>query len=255
MWPTSSAWISSSGLPQRGHGSPAATSRRSAHWPTVMSRATSTPVRWTSSVLAPVDHAGRPCSARSAMTGRPVHPDRAQAARARAQRGHDLVGLGRPDARPRRCASMQLLRRSAGGRRARSTSVSWPSIDLDQRLDLPVGGQRRTALGQGLDGPHAGRGEAARARPGRRSSVDRRQRRGGLLHVGRVVAAPGSAATRSSPAVGRAHELDRAAAAHAPAWTPRPGWPGCRSGRRSARRRRGGPRTTVSSPARRCRSV
>src|SRR5215469_9335029 len=54
MCPASIALMISSGEPQRGHGSPARTSRRSAQRPTLMSRATSTPVRCMSSMFAPV---------------------------------------------------------------------------------------------------------------------------------------------------------------------------------------------------------
>src|SRR2546422_956545 len=52
MWPTSTAFCISSGSPQRTHGFPAATSRRSAQEPTAMSRSTSTPRRGTVSVVA-----------------------------------------------------------------------------------------------------------------------------------------------------------------------------------------------------------
>ena len=96
------------------------------------------------------------------MTGRPADADRAERAGVRAERGEDLLALGRAHRdRAGRVDELLLLQGVvAAQQHQRELAVK----DVDQGLDLPVGG-RVVAGGQVLDRPHAGRVEALRARP------------------------------------------------------------------------------------------
>ena len=135
--------------------------------------------------------------------------DRAQAARQRPQCGPDLLRLGRADRRrPGRVGELLLVQRMVT---AHQHQGELAVQQVDEGLDLPLGG--RVVPGrQVLDGPHAGSVEPLRGgQP--RAVGDLRQRRGGLLHVGRVVA---GRAVRDRVLAGlrRAHELGRVPAAH-----------------------------------------
>ena len=151
---------SSSGVPQDGHGSPSPTSRRSAHWATAMSRPTSTPVRWKSSVLAPVAMSRLPSQGQVGDDRQVADADRAEAAGQGAERGHDLLRLRRPDVHRAGRVDQLLVRQRvvAAQQHQRQLAVD----DLHERLDLPVAGEA-VADRQVLDRAHAGRGEPGRA--------------------------------------------------------------------------------------------
>src|ERR1700722_15379492 len=161
MWPTSMPRSTSRPCPQLTHASPAATSRRSAHWPTLMSRSTSTPRRWVSSALAPVYMPRRVRDDRvTAETGW-QSADRAQAAGQRAQRGADLVRLGRADlVRAGGVDELLLVQRLVA---AQQDQGEHAVEEVDEGLDLAFG-RGLVAGGQILDGPDPGRVEGLRGR-------------------------------------------------------------------------------------------
>ena len=186
-------------MPQRGHGSPSVTSRRSAHW-----RDRDVPLHVDAGQVhvVGVGAGGHPAPAAQREVrehGQVGDADRAEAARQRAERRLDFVGLGRAD-RHRAGRVDQLLVRQrmvAAQQHQRQLAVD----DLHQRLDLPVGGQ--AVLGdQVLDGPHARRVQPGRAGAGLAGGrvVDRRQRRESPSPGSPRSRSSGTGATRSSPA-------------------------------------------------------
>ena len=68
-WPISLPWLTASGAPQRGQGSPASASRRSWTCSSGKSRPGTTPVRWTSTALPPTTTPGIAATERSIASG------------------------------------------------------------------------------------------------------------------------------------------------------------------------------------------
>ena len=183
--------------------------------------------------------------------------DRAERARVRAERGEDLVRLGRPHRAGAGGVDELLLLQGvvAAEQDQRDGAVE----DVDQRLDLPVG--RGVVTGrQVLDRPHPGGVE-----PGRLGQGDGR--------VGRSAAASGQRPRAPTPPPRcsprsrtrgsrrcrprRRRTGRRTRASRNRPWrrsTPPPGSRGCPSARRRGRRPGGAPRTTGPGPRRRGRS-
>ena len=209
MCPTSMAASSSSGSPHRTHGSPAVTSRRSAQDPDGDVPADVHPAQVEVVGVGPGDHVAAAAQRLVGDHRQVRHPDRAEAARQRAESLLDLLGVGRADLhRAGGVGELLLVERVVTAHQhQRQLAVQ----HVDQGLDLPV--RRRVVPGrQVLDGAHAGGGEPLRG--GQPRAVGHLgQPGGGLLHVRRVVA---GRAVRDQvlAGVGRAHELDRVPAAH-----------------------------------------